>query len=98
MTSAVTKPALKGRGQLWLMGVAVTPKCKEGAYWKPKERGEFWVFNQKCCDHHVLYVGCNVTNAFYSANKGNKGSLGACSQKIVTSMFFTMLENAALHI
>ena len=48
------------------MGVADTPKYI-GAYWTHRERKEPGSSNQKCFDHHALYVGYNVTN-FFIAN------------------------------
>ena len=61
------------------MGVAATPKCKENAYWKNKEREEFGGFVHEFFYHHALFVGYNVTNTLY---KGRKRGLRAYLQKI----------------
>ena len=49
------------------MGVAATPKYKEGIYWIHRERKEFG--GSECFDDHAFYVGYNVANDFYSAIK-----------------------------
>ena len=66
---AGTKPVFKSQGkeQPGRMGVAATPKCKEGAYWIHKEGKGFEGSYQKFFDHYAFYIGCNVTNVFYNA-------------------------------
>ena len=52
------------RGQQCRMGARATPKCKESAYWKQKEREEFGGYDHEISYHHALSVGHNATNAF----------------------------------
>ena len=68
-------------GQPGCMGVAATPEYKEGAYWTHTARKEFEGSDQKCFDHHTLYVGYNPTNVFYSAMKAAKGVGGLAPRK-----------------
>ena len=49
------------------MGVAATPKYKEGIYWIHRERKELG--GSECFNDHTFYVGYNVANDFYSAIK-----------------------------
>ena len=58
------------------MGVAATPKCKEGAYWTHRVTTELWDADQKGFDHHAFHVGYNATNIFYSTIKVAKGVWG----------------------
>jgi len=51
------------------MGVAATPKVGESGYYTLKERKELEISDQKCSNHHALYVGYNATNVFHSAIK-----------------------------
>ena len=53
-----------------MMGVAATPKYKEGAYWIHRGMKEFRGSNWTCFDNYTFY---NVTNGFYSAIKTAKG-------------------------
>ena len=35
-----------------------------------RERKELEIPDQKCFNHYTLYIGCNVTDVFYSVIKG----------------------------
>ena len=59
-------------GQPGRMGVVATPKYKEVAYWTHKEKEELEGSDEKCFDHHAIYIGYNVESAFYSARKVGK--------------------------
>ena len=74
------------------MGVAATPKFKEGAYWTVRERKDFGGSDRKCFDDHAFYVSYNVTNTIYSAKMEAMTGL----ETIFTIAFPTMLENASL--
>ena len=91
----VTKPTFKGWGGAtsW-MGVAATPKCKENAYWKNKEREELGGFDHEFFYHHALFVGYNVTNALYNTIKEGMGVWGLAPRKIITNVLPTTVENA----
>ena len=58
------------------MGVEATPKCKENAYWKNKEREEFGGFDQEFFYHHAFFVAWNVTNTLYNTIKAGEGVWG----------------------
>ena len=73
--------------------MAVTPKCKEFAFWKGKEKEGFGGFGHEFFYHHTLFGGYTVTNAVYTTMKAVKGS-GACLQKNFANVFPTTLENA----
>ena len=77
------------------MGVAVTPKCKESAYWMNKEREEFRGFNHEFSFHHALYVGYNVTNTLFNTIKIGKGVWGLAPENF-TNVLPSMLENPSL--
>ena len=49
--------------------MAATPEFKVSDYFTYRERKELEISNQKCFNHHTLYVGYNVANAFCSAIK-----------------------------
>ena len=65
-----------GGGATRWMGVASTPKCKENAYSKSKEREEFGRFDHEFCYQHALVVGSNVTNTVYNTIKARNRSAG----------------------
>ena len=46
------------------MGVAVTPKSKDGACRTDMERKELEDSDQKCFDHRTFYVSYNLTSVF----------------------------------
>ena len=66
--------------------MAATPKCKENAYWKNKEREELGGFDHEFFYHHALFVGYNVTNALYSSIK-EWGSGGLPPEKLLQMYF-----------
>jgi len=74
------------------MGVASSPKWKET---EGKEEVQK-MSDQKCFNHHDLYIGYNVTNVYLSAIKVAKRSGGFPLEKWFTIAFPTMLENAPL--
>ena len=83
-----------GGGQPGQMGVAVTPKFKESAFWKDNEREEFGSFDHEVFYHHALYVGYNVTNTLYATIQAVKGVWGLVPRKMFTNAFPSTLENA----
>ena len=70
------------------MSVAATPKYKQGAYWSNESS------DQKYFDHHVFYVGYNVTDVPYSAIKAAEGVWGLVPETVFTITFPTMPESA----
>ena len=76
-----------GGGQPGQMDVAATPKCKEGAYWKHKEREKFIGFDHEIFYHHAFYVGYNVTNIIYNIIKAGKGFGGLPQEKLLQMHF-----------
>ena len=75
-------------------GLAATPKCKENAYWKNKEREEFGGFDHKFFHHHALFVGYIITNTLYNTIKAGIGVWGLAPRKQVTNALSTTMENA----
>ena len=61
--------------------MAATPKSKESAYWKNKEREELGGFDHEFFYHHTLFVGYNVTNVLYSARNAGEGIRGLAPRK-----------------
>ena len=72
--------------------MAATPKCKESAYWKNKEREEFGGFDHEFFYHHAFFVSYYVTNTLYKTTKAEKGVWGVPPQKVLHPI---TLENAA---
>ena len=78
--------------------MSATPKCKESAFLKHKERDEFGHFDHEFVYHHALYVGYIVTNIIYNTIKAGKGVWGLAPRKIFTNVFPTTLDNSPLQL
>ena len=64
------------------MDVAATPKCKESAYGKNKERDEFWGFDDEFFYRHALFLGYDETYTLCNTIKEGKGVWGLASRKL----------------
>ena len=65
------------------MGVAATPKSKDGTYWTHSESKEIAGSEHKCFDHHPFYV-------LYTPMKTEKGVWGFPLEKIFPITFPTI--------
>ena len=78
-----------------------TPKCKERADWKHKEReegGAWGLRSRRMLFHHTLYIGYNVTNTLHNTTKAGKIVWGLAPRQFFTNKFHTTLENAPLQV
>ena len=65
-------------GQPGQMGTAATPKCKESAYWKHKERGEY---GASITNSYDFYVGYNASICPLEYHNDSNEVWRGCSQK-----------------
>ena len=73
-----------------------TPKYKENASWKSKEREEFGGFDHEFFYHNALFVGYNVTNTLYKTIKAGKG-VWSLPPETILQMYFRQRWKMPLH-